>query len=96
MNYLLGTAAAIRDALPQTIGVPDNSQLLFLLYAVLCRAKGEDVTPSDVHDAWAAWMSTITPDHDAIVPFSQLPPQVAAEDAPFVDAIHDVARRAQM
>jgi hypothetical protein len=72
---------------------PENADGLFILYAVLLRAKGEEVTPSDVHDAWCAWMLAINSDHAAIVPFDDLDDQTKLEDRPYVEAIHLVAHR---
>ena len=68
-----------------------NSQSLFLSYAALALAKGEAVTPRDVHNTWAAWMASIDPTHEAIVPFEQLDRQTQADDDPFVRAIREVS-----
>jgi hypothetical protein len=56
------------------------------------RAKGVNSQASDVHDAWAAWMTTIDPDHEAIRPFSDLGPATRAEDSPFLAAIRRAAK----
>ena len=66
---------------------------LFLLYAVLLLAKGEDVTREDVHNAWVAWMEFNGEEHKSMVPFTELPPDTQAEDSPFVIAIRSVARK---
>lgn len=66
---------------------------LFRIYALLGRAKGEHVTARDVHDAWAAWALQAKPDHPAIVPFEQLPPETQAKDEPYAEAIRAVVLR---
>lgn len=53
-TYLDADARLIRAFLPPGLATLDATHPLFLLYAVLLRAKGEAVTLSDVHDAWAA------------------------------------------
>lgn len=64
-----------------------------LLYALLARTKGVDTTAEDVHDAWAAWKAIRGVDHEARVPFADLRADVQAQDAPFLHAIHEVARQ---
>jgi hypothetical protein len=91
MNYLDADAKLIRNCLPEHTGVPDASEDLFLLYAVLMRVKGRATQAADVHDAWSAWMSRREPDHESIRPFDQLSPTVQAEDAPFLTAIRRAA-----
>lgn len=59
---------------------------LFRIYALLGRAKGEQVTARDVHDAWAAWALQAKPDHPAIVPFEKLSPETQAKDEPYAAA----------
>lgn len=92
MSYLDADAELIRTRLPTGTGVPKDSDDLFVLYAVLMRAKGEDTQAADVHDAWSAWMSRSEPDHESIRPYDQLAPSVQDEDAPFLIAIHSAAR----
>lgn len=93
MTYLDNLADRIRSCLPAGTSVPDDADRLFLLYAVILRAKGSDVTASDVHDAWAAWMQEQDPGHDALRPYDDLAPSVQAEDAPFLQAIRDAAQQ---
>lgn len=71
----------------------EDTHELFGLYAVLALAKGEKVDAADVHNAWVTWMSAREPEHEALVPFEMLPASVAAQDAPYVDAIRSVVRR---
>lgn len=84
------------DALAARIGliVPDCPQELLRLYALLALAKGESTTLNDVHDAWSVWRAATKPDHPALVPFQELAPGVQALDAPYRDAIHQVAATA--
>lgn len=91
MTYLDEIARLIRSCLPESAAPPDGAEGLFLYYAVLARAKGTATTAKDVHDAWVAWMSVIRPEHDALVPFDELKPDVQAEDAPYVEAVHRAA-----
>lgn len=93
MTYLDEDAALIRSALANVAEPPDKSDYLFVLYAVLLRSKGEEVRLSDVHDAWTAWKLLTSDDHESLLPFDQLAPDVQAEDQPYVDAIISAAKR---
>ena len=93
MTYLDDLAYLIRAEVPDAL-VPPDSEPLFLVYAVLLRAKGDEVTASDVHDAWSAWMQGTRPDHDSARPFDDLDDETRAQDEPFVRAVRAVARRA--
>lgn len=92
LNYLDALGIEIRAHVPRADLPEENTKDLFRIYAVLLLAKGAAVTAEDVHNAWAAWMSGTDPDHDAIVPFAELSSDVAADDAPYVDAIRAVAQ----
>jgi len=89
--YLDDVAAAVRSHVPSDVDVPPDSEHLFLLYAVLVRAKGRTVTDEDVHDAWVAWMRARGENHDAMVPFAALSDTALAQDAPFAEAIRRAA-----
>lgn len=91
MTYLDEIARRVRDNLPAEARPPGGAEALFRIYAVLVRVKGEATTPADVHDAWAAWMSTVNPAHEALVPFAELAPAVQNEDLPYLRAIHKTA-----
>jgi hypothetical protein len=93
MSYLDEVAKAIQALVPKD-DMPDEegTDHLFLLYALLARAKGEAATAEDVHDAWAVWMLARGQDHESIRPYQELDPSTRREDAPFLDAIHEVAR----
>ncbi|HEX8004123.1 MAG TPA: hypothetical protein VF519_15650 [Mycobacteriales bacterium] len=86
MSYITDLADKIRSQVPEAL-IPAESTSLFLMYAVLARAKGAAVTAADVHDAWAAWMESSGREHDAIRPFESLSDDTKDEDLPFVDAI---------
>lgn len=90
-NYLEEIAVQIRAAVPADVDIPDQSEALFLMYAVLMRAKGTAVQAVDVHDAWVAWMTQTNPNHQALRPFAQLDAQTRAHDEPFVAAIRNAA-----
>jgi hypothetical protein len=92
VSYLRADAGLIRELLPPEARPPSDADSLFLLYAVLMRAKGEQVTAADVHNAWAAWTETRNPDHAALVPFDELSPATQREDDPYVQAIRAAAR----
>ncbi|MEU4574991.1 hypothetical protein ACBI99_30005 [Nonomuraea sp. ATR24] len=93
MTYLDADARLIRSLLPAGAAPPDDATGLFVLYAVLLRAKGEAVSAEDVHDAWSAWMSTRDPGHPALVPYADLPPATRAADEPYAEAIRAAAAR---
>lgn len=93
-NYLHRLARLIRDEVPSRSVPSDfNTEPLFLTYAVLLKASGTDVTPQDVHNAWVAWMLAFDPQHEALVPYEELPADVAAQDDKYVEAIRRVAAR---
>jgi hypothetical protein len=85
--YLNKIAAVIRSHLPPESLPEGDSDALLVMYAVLARAKGEEVTCSDVHDAWSAWMAGRTPDHISLVEYDKLSTEVQREDGVFVEAI---------
>lgn len=93
MTYLDDLATSIHAEVPSAMLPPEDTRGLFRLYAVLLLALGESVTPTDVHNAWVAWMVERDPQHQSLVPFDQLPPETASEDGPYVEAIRRVARR---
>ncbi|MFE3760823.1 hypothetical protein ACFXPI_03540 [Streptomyces sp. NPDC059104] len=95
MTYLDRLAALIRSCLPPEAEPPQDSAALFRMYAVLLRAKGEEVTDEDVHDAWSAWMQTVNSTHEALIPFNDLDPHTRAFDTPYAEAIRAAARQAR-
>ncbi|MFH9969601.1 hypothetical protein ACH4PR_51720 [Streptomyces mirabilis] len=92
MTYLDPLAALIRSCLPPDAKPPADSDDLFRIYAVLLKAKGEQVTDEDVHDAWSAWMQSVDSTHEALIPFGDLDPETRAFDAPYAEAIRAAAR----
>jgi hypothetical protein len=92
VSYLDETARTIRDAVPfDRLPADDDLEQLFLLYAVLARAKGMTTTASDVHDAWSAWMLARGAEHEAIRPYEELDAETRRGDVPFLEAIRQVA-----
>jgi hypothetical protein len=85
MTYIDDITAALKPMIPET------SDELLRMYALLALVKGEDCTLEDVHDAWAAYTIAKRPDHRSIVPFGELTPAVQAYDEPFLAGIHSVA-----
>jgi hypothetical protein len=90
-NYIEHMADRIERLVPKHRLPDEDTRGLFLLYAVLALAKGPSVDRSDVHNAWAAWMTLINPSHQSIRPYETLPESVRAEDDAFVRAIRAAA-----
>jgi hypothetical protein len=91
VTYLDTIAAAIRANVPEDMIPGEDTEGLFRLYAVLALAKGAAVEPSNVHDAWAAWMRERDPDHPSIKPFDELDENTQRMDEPFARAIRAVS-----
>ena len=89
--YLTLIAQRIREALPAGVKVPDDSDSLFLLYALLATATGTNTTLCDIHNAWAIWQVSKNPSHRALVPFEKLTVGKREEDKPFLEATLRVA-----
>jgi hypothetical protein len=94
VNYVEKVAKAIHDAVPKALVPDSDADLLFTLYALLCLTQGANVTAPHVHDAWSVWMAVRGEQHQSLVPYGELPPEVRAEDNPFVAAIRRVAEGA--
>jgi hypothetical protein len=94
MSYIDDIARQIQAEIDPVL-LPDQGDLrkLMRLYALLALVAGQYVTRRDVHNAWAAWMSEIEPDHESLDEFEDLSPDVREEDEPFVKAIRTVAGR---
>lgn len=92
--YLDDLADAIRRHIPEDRLPNGDTDALLRSYAVLLRAKGVNVTQSDVHDAWAAWMAGPGDQHDALIPYDDLPDDVKDEDEVFAAAIRAAAEDA--
>ena len=91
-SYLSEDAALIRSCVPESASVPEGTESLFLIYAVLMRSKGERVDASDVHDAWSAWMQIEGKRHISLISFEQLDVDTQLEDLPYVEAIRRAAQ----
>jgi len=89
--YLDSLAAKIRKQVPDERMPAANSDELFRLYAVLLRAKGANVTQSDVHDAWSVWMARHDDEHEALFAYEGLSEDVREEDRVFATAIRKAA-----
>jgi hypothetical protein len=87
LTYIEQLAHQIRSSTPGDLVPDDDADRLFLIYAALALAKGQDVTRRDVHNAWAAWMAAREPAHESIRPFDELDEATKNEDDPFVAAI---------
>jgi hypothetical protein len=87
MTYLDTDGALIRSMLSAEVSPPSDADDLFVLYALLMRAKGSEVTPEDVHDAWSVWMRARDPRHPSLVPFRELSVETQASDEPYAKAI---------
>ena len=92
-NYVEELAEVIHSLVNPEVLPDENSRILFRIYAVLAIAKGPDVTAEDVHAAWAAWMTSVDPNHISLVPFDQLDFESKAADMPYVEAIRIAAER---
>lgn len=90
-SYLDVAGSEIKNYLPgkHKRGTPAD---LLRLYAVILLAKGDQVTLADVHNAWSVWAQDQQPNDNSIKPFRDLSPEVQQLDAPFVEAIRQVAR----
>jgi hypothetical protein len=95
MTYLEPLARRIKVIASEDATFPEDTNLLFHMYALLARAKGTDVSLRDVHDAWVIWMMTQGEQHPSMVPFDELDEATQGEDQPFVDAIRQAAQEQQ-
>jgi hypothetical protein len=72
---------------------------LVRFYTLLVLTKGEDITLSDVHDAWAVNMNfkpttdrCFGHEHHSLVPFEELPKESQKKDVFYVEALKKAAR----
>jgi len=91
MTYLDDLAADIQQRVPADLVPNADTALLFRLYAMLARVKGEAVTAADVHDAWSIWMAERDPHHRSLKPFGELDAETQRSDEPYVEAIKTAA-----
>ena len=91
-NYLDSIASLIRREIPShAVPATAGTESLFRMYAILLEACGQGVSARDVHNAWVAWMLERDPSHPALVPYGELPEDVARQDDVYVSAIRSVA-----
>lgn len=90
--YLQNIADRIRSFVPEDRIPEKNADELFLLYAVLLRAKGIEVTESDIHDAWSAWMAEIDASHESLAEFEELSPSTRDQDVVYGNAVRQAAQ----
>ena len=83
MNDIEEIANAIRREVATSALPEGDTSDLFLMYAVLLLARGQDVSRKDVHNAWVAWMVTRGEEQASMVPFDQLPSCNAGRGLPF-------------
>jgi hypothetical protein len=93
LSYITDIASQVRDEVSPDLLPNEDTNLLFLFYAVLALEERDDIRLEDVHNAWAAWMTYRDPSHESIRPYNQLDSKVKHEDQPFLDAIRKVASR---
>jgi hypothetical protein len=94
-TYIEKVARDIWEATDETEPwYPANEASLWLGYAVLALATGEDTTSRDVHNAWSAW-AVVHYDgyHKSLIPFDELSLDVQAYDDLYRDAIRKIAAR---
>ena len=89
--YLDDIATAIRKHIPEGRMPGQDAERLLLQYAVLLRAKGAEITNSDIHDAWSAWMAEYDQHHAALIPYDKLARDVQDEDRVFSTAVRRAA-----
>jgi hypothetical protein len=89
--YLNDIAKVIKSHIPEERMPSENAEELLNLYAVLVRAKGTNVTESDIHDAWSTWIVKQNKEHESLVPYEDLTPDVREQDVAFTDAVRKTA-----
>jgi hypothetical protein len=89
--YLDDIAQTIRKHIPEDRMPAGNADDLLRRYAVLLRAKGANVSQSDIHDAWSAWMASHDETHESLVAYEDLDPEVQEEDRVFAAAVRRAA-----
>jgi hypothetical protein len=85
-NYL----DPVFDGLDRELPTLSRYPALRALYALLVVSLGDQVTPEDVHDAWAICYRDR--DHPDLVPWPYLEPSNQQRDVKYAQAIRAVAR----
>lgn len=89
--YLDDIGSQIRAHIPEHCMPEGDADDLLRVYAVLLRAKGSDVTLSDIHDAWSTWMAKRDREHESLVPHENLTADVREQDRVFATAVRRAA-----
>lgn len=76
-----------------------NNDILARYYALLVLTKGENITLSDIHDAWAMSMNfrpknehCYGHDHISLVPFHDLSSETQKKDEKFLIRLKNIAK----
>lgn len=104
MVYLEAIAVAIyqyAEQRPAGSVYCDSDAEWYRGYALLALAKGEAVTPQDIHDAWTAGtIRKLTPEgaaaHPFCVPYPELPEEVQRWDDTYAETIQGICRIARI
>jgi hypothetical protein len=90
-SYLQAIAEEIRANATGEAANPDaEPDPVYLIYAVLARALGPNVTASHVHDAWVAACEIEGREGPLHIKFEDLDADTRALDEPFAQAIREV------
>ena len=80
-----------------------KNKYLVRLYALLVLVKGENITLSDVHDAWAMDMNfkpqtdrCYGHEHLSIVPFEELSTETQNKDQKYVNILRTIAKEEKL
>lgn len=84
-NYVQRVIDALNEELP------GQDPELIKLYALVALTWGPLAGRIEVHDAWALWRNDTKPDHQSLIPYAQLSPEVQELDDKYVEAIRKVA-----
>jgi hypothetical protein len=87
MNYIDAGAAAIESHVDPRLIPTGDSRDLFRGYSALMYSTRGDVSARDVHNVWAAWAASKSPESAAIRPYEELDDATRNEDEPYVEAI---------
>lgn len=89
-NYVQWVKRLLVEELGEEYACEDD---LLDLYTLLVLTQGVLCDSEAVHDAWSVWTNNSAPQHQSLVPFSQLTPEIQAYDDVYRDAIRQAARR---
>lgn len=95
-SFIDKVAAEIRRVSDPEASKLDTDISLYRFYAVLLLAKGREVTPEDVHNAWSAWASEHDTENRNLIPYKELSLAMQRRDDVYVDAIRTVAENMRL